>query len=95
MKIQLEDSIYILGEQIDIFNVDDLKHDLIKYIQSNKTVTLDGSIVEKIDAYGFQMLISAYKMSYLNSKNFSFIGVSNKLRNLLEVTGFLDLIDNE
>ena len=91
----LEDSIYILSEKIDASNIELAKHELLKFIEKNNIVTVDGSIVEEIDGFGLQLLLSAHKYCFTKSKPFSLIGASNILRTVLELTGFLDLIDEE
>lgn len=91
----LEDSIYILSENVDASNVELVKHELLNFIEKNNIVTLDGCILEDIDGFGLQLLLSAHKYCFTKSKPFFLIGASNKLRTVLELTGFLDLIEEE
>lgn len=95
MSIELEDSIYILPEKVTISALETLKNELLKYIEKNATVTLDGSIVEEIDGAGFQLILSAQKYSLAQSKPFSLIDASNILRNVLEISGLLELLEDE
>lgn len=95
MSNLLEDSIYILSEKIDISNAEIVKHELLKFIEKNNIISIDGSIVEEIDGFGLQLLLSAHKLCFTKSKPFFIIGTSNRLRRVLELTGFLDLIEEE
>ena len=91
----LENSIYILSEEVNASNIEMIKQELLIFIEKNNIVTLDGSIVEVIDGLGLQLLLSAHKLCFTKSKPFSLIGASNKLRTVLELTGFLDLLEEE
>ncbi|MGE5329860.1 MAG: STAS domain-containing protein [Deltaproteobacteria bacterium] len=91
----LEDSIYILSEKVDASNIELIKHELLNFIEKNNIVTLDGSIVEEIDGFGLQLLLAAHKFCFTRSKPFFLIGASNRLRTVLELTGFLDLIEED
>ena len=95
MSIVLEDSIYILPEKVTISSLETLRNEIIHFIEKNTVITLDGSIVEEIDGAGFQLILSAQKYSLSQLKPFSLIDASNILRNVLEMSGLLELIEDE
>lgn len=95
MSTVLEDSIYILPDKVNISNIESLKNELLEYIEKNDVVTLDGSIVEEIDAVGFQLILAAQKLCIAQSKSFSLIDASNVFRRILEITGLLEILEDE
>ncbi len=95
MSTILEDSIYILPEKVNATTLESLKIELINYIEKNDVVTLDGSIVEELDALGFQLILSAQKLCIAKSKPFSLIDASNIFRKILEITGLLEILEDE
>ncbi|MFW6009343.1 MAG: STAS domain-containing protein, partial [archaeon] len=57
---------YQLPENLDIYSIDEIKQDLMNYIEEKiekdeQEIVIDGSKTEDLDAAGLQILISAYK----------------------------------
>ncbi len=93
MSNNLDNSIFILPGELNAAAVESLKKDMLKYVEKNHVIALDGSMVEQVDALGIQLILSAQKLCIASGKNFSVTNVSNELRRILEVTGILDILE--
>ncbi len=93
MDRKLDNSIFILPRELNIAVVESLKKDLLKYIEKNHSIDLDGSMVEQVDASGIQLVLSAQKSCVAAAKSFTVTNVSNEFRRVFEVTGILDILE--
>ena len=95
MIINMVNNIFILPEKVNISAIESLKEEFINFIKNNNEIAIDASIVEEIDAAGFQLILSFHKLCILQSKEFYIFEASNVLRNALELCGLVELIKAE
>ena len=80
-----------LQGQLTVDNAATLHHRLVEVVQQSEAVTLDLSLVEKIDLACLQLLFATQKSSRNSNKAFSLAGVDNPVvSHALQMNG-LDL----
>lgn len=86
---------FSLDESLTIYNVVDVKERFFAYLQEegNNQFYIDASKVEDMDGVGLQLLLSIMK-TCTNAGVMITIKISRTVKELLQLTGSLQMIEN-
>lgn len=69
------------GDNFTVFEIADIKKEIIKPLSQETVLELDLSEVEECDTAGIQLLLSLMKSARDKENNISFINISDAIRN--------------
>ncbi|OIQ26657.1 STAS domain-containing protein [uncultured Vibrio sp.] len=77
--------VYLLPQELTIYEVSDVHRDLLEIIESAQFVQLDASEVEELDTSGFQLLLWFSKLSKHHHQQPPFSSLSPSVNSYIEL----------
>ncbi len=88
-KKQGEVCIIELDGEIDATTAPDISSEVLEISESNSKILLDLSDVPYMSSAGLRMLLKLYRTVTAESKQLVLVGLSEEIKDTMEVTGFL------
>lgn len=83
---------YLLPENLTIYNVKEIRKELMEYSQKTNECTLDAKDLKDIDGSGLQLLLSLYQSCEMRGRHFKLINRGEELAHLLDISGVTDIL---
>lgn len=83
-------TVFKLIGDIDAKTMPAIQQKILSTIQPNSKVIFDMSRVFYMSSAGLRMLLLLYRTSDFNGKNLIIVGLTEKIRDMMSITGFLD-----
>lgn len=84
---------YQLGKELDSFNHQQVQDDILAILEKGCSVVIDMTACNYISSIGLRVLLYSKKVAASKGLNFSLRGVSEEVKDIMEVTGFQNFFD--
>ena len=84
---------YKLGEELDSFNHEQVQKEILTILEKGCDAVLDMTACKYISSTGLRVLLYSKKVAASKGLNFSLRGVSEEVKDIMEVTGFQNFFD--
>ena len=84
---------YQLGKELDSFNYQQVQDDILAILEKGCSVVIDMTACNYISSIGLRVLLYSKKVAASKGLNFSLRGVSEEVKDIMEVTGFQNFFD--
>ena len=84
---------YKLGEELDSFNSEEVQKGILDLLEQGGSVVLDMAACKYISSSGLRVLLYTKKMAASKGLNIYLKGVSDEVKDIMDVTGFNNFFD--
>ena len=84
---------YKLGEELDSFNSEEVQKGILDLLEQGGSVVLDMTACKYISSSGLRVLLYTKKMAASKGLNIYLKGVSDEVKDIMDVTGFNNFFD--
>jgi len=84
---------YKLGEELDSFNNKQVQEEILAILDKGCNAVLDMTDCKYISSTGLRVLLYSKKMAASKGLKFYLKGVSDEVKDIMDVTGFNDFFD--
>ena len=84
---------YKLGEELDSFNSEEVQKGILDLLEQGGSVVLDMTACKYISSSGLRVLLYTKKVAASKGQKLYLKGVSDEVKDIMDVTGFNDFFD--
>ena len=84
---------YKLGEELDSFNSEEVQKGILALLEQGVSVVLDMTACRYISSSGLRVLLYTKKVAASKGQKLYLKGVSDKVKDIMDVTGFNNFFD--
>ena len=85
---------YQLGEELDSFNYQEVQDGILAILEKGCSAVLDMTACNYVSSTGLRVLLYAKKVAATKGLNFYLVGISNEVKDIMDVTGFNSFFDS-
>ena len=84
---------YKLGEELDSFNSEEVQKGILDLLEQGGSVVLDMTACKYISSSGLRVLLYTKKVAASKGQKLYLKGVSDEVKDIMDVTGFKNFFD--
>jgi anti-sigma B factor antagonist len=84
---------YKLGEELDSFNSEEVQKGILDLLEQGGSVVLDMTACKYISSSGLRVLLYTKKVAASKGQKLYLKGVSDEVKDIMDVTGFNNFFD--
>ena len=84
---------YKLGEELDSFNSEEVQKGILDLLEQGGSVVLDMTACRYISSSGLRVLLYTKKVAASKGQKLYLKGVSDEVKDIMDVTGFKNFFD--
>ena len=84
---------YKLGEELDSFNSEEVQKGILALLEKGVSVVLDMTACKYISSSGLRVLLYTKKVAASKGQKLFLKGVSDEVKDIMDVTGFNNFFD--
>ena len=84
---------YILGEELDSFNSDEVQNGILAILEKGCSAVLDMTACNYVSSTGLRVLLYTKKVAASRGLKLYLKGVSTEVKDIMDVTGFDNFFD--
>ena len=84
---------YQLGEELDSFNYQEVQDGILAILEKGCSAVLDMTACNYVSSTGLRVLLYAKKVAATKGLNFYLVGISNEVKDIMDVTGFSNFFE--
>lgn len=84
---------YKLGEELDSFNSEEVQKGILDLLEQGGSVVLDMTACKYISSSGLRVLLYTKKVAASKGQELYLKGVSDEVKDIMDVTGFNNFFD--
>ena len=84
---------YKLGEELDSFNSEEVQKGILDLLEQGGSVVLDVTACKYISSSGLRVLLYTKKVAASKGQKLYLKGVSDEVKDIMDVTGFNNFFD--
>ena len=84
---------YQLGEELDSFNYQQVQDDILAILEKGSSVLLDMTACHYVSSTGLRVLLYSKKMAAAKGLKICLSGISDEVKDVMDVTGFSNFFD--
>ena len=84
---------YKLGEELDSFNYEKVQEGILALLENGNSVVLDMTACRYISSSGLRVLLYTKKVAASKGLSFLLKGVTDEVKDIMDVTGFDNFFD--
>ena len=84
---------YKLGEELDSFNSEEVQKGILALLEQGVSVVLDMTACKYISSSGLRVLLYTKKVAASKGQKLYLKGVSDEVKDIMDVTGFNNFFD--
>ena len=84
---------YKLGAELDSFNYQQVQDDILAILEKGSSVVLDMSACNYVSSTGLRVLLYSKKVAATKGLKVYLNGISNEVKDIMDVTGFSNFFD--
>ena len=84
---------YKLGEELDSFNSEEVQKGILDLLEQGGSVVLDMAACKYISSSGLRVLLYTKKVAASKGQKLYLKGVSDEVKDIMDVTGFNNFFD--
>ena len=84
---------YKLGEELDSFNSEEVQKGILALLEQGGSVVLDMTACKYISSSGLRVLLYTKKVAASKGQKLYLKGVSDEVKDIMDVTGFNNFFD--
>jgi anti-sigma B factor antagonist len=85
---------YKLGTELDSFNHQQVQNDILAILEKGCSAVIDMTACNYISSTGLRVLLYSKKMAASKGLKLYLVGVSNDVKDIMDVTGFNSFFDS-
>ena len=85
--------IYKLGAELDSFNYQQVQDDILAILNGGASVVLDMTACNYISSTGLRVLLYSKKVAATKGLKICLSGISDEVKDIMDVTGFSNFFD--
>ncbi len=84
---------YKLGDALDSFNYQQVQDDILAILEKGNSAVIDMTDCHYISSTGLRVLLYSKKMAASKGLKICLTGISNEVKDIMDVTGFSSFFD--
>ena len=84
---------YVLGEELDSFNHQEVQEGIKAILEKGNSAVLDMTACKYVSSTGLRVLLYSKKMAASKGLKLYLSGISDEVKDIMDVTGFSSLFD--
>ena len=89
----MDKEVYKLGEELDSFNHEQVQKEILTILEKGCDAVLDMTACKYISSTGLRVLLYSKKVAASKGLKFYLKGVSDEVKDIMDVTGFNNFFD--
>ena len=85
--------IYKVGEKLDSFNYQQVQKEILAILEKGSSVMIDMNACNYISSTGLRVLLYSKKVAATKGLKISLSGISDEVKDVMDVTGFSNFFD--
>jgi anti-sigma B factor antagonist len=85
--------IYKVGEKLDSFNYQQVQEEILAILEKGSSVMIDMNACNYISSTGLRVLLYSKKVAATKGLKISLSGISDEVKDVMDVTGFSNFFD--
>ena len=84
---------YQLDKRLDSFNYQQVQNDILAILESDSSVVLDMTACHYVSSTGLRVLLYSKKVAATKGLRICLSGISDEVKDIMDVTGFSNFFD--
>ena len=85
--------VYKIGESLDSFNYGQVQDDILAVLKKGSNAVVDMTVCNYISSTGLRVLLYSKKVAATKGLKISLSGISDEVKDVMDVTGFSNFFD--